>query len=70
MTTPSYPDAVRLDLTETIHGRQVADPYRWLEDPGSSQTKSWQLAQDELYARYLAGRGSRSALPNCSPLAR
>jgi prolyl oligopeptidase len=54
MTTPSYPDAARLDLTETIHGREVADPYRWLEDAGSSQTKSWQLAQDELYARYLA----------------
>jgi len=59
MTTPSYPDAARLDLTETIHGHQVADPYRWLEDPGSSQTKSWQLAQDELYARYLAGLPGR-----------
>ena len=59
MTTPSYPDAVHLDLTETIHGRQVADPYRWLEDPGSSQTKSWQLAQDELYARYLTGLPGR-----------
>jgi prolyl oligopeptidase len=59
MTTPSYPDAVRLDLTETIHGRQVADPYRWIEDPGSSQTKSWQLAQDEMYARYLAGLPGR-----------
>jgi prolyl oligopeptidase len=59
MTTPSYPDAARLDLTETIHGREVADPYRWLEDPGSSQTKSWQLAQDELYARYLAGLPGR-----------
>ena len=58
-TTPSYPDAARLDLTETIHDRQVADPYRWLEDPGSSQTKGWQLAQDELYARYLAGRPGR-----------
>jgi prolyl oligopeptidase len=54
MTTPPYPDAVRLDLTETIHGRQVADPYRWLENAGSSQTKSWQQAQDELYARYAA----------------
>ena len=59
MTTPSYPDAARLDLTEAIHGRQVADPYRWLEDPGSSQSKSWQQAQDELYASYLAGLPGR-----------
>ncbi len=59
MTMPSYPEAPRLDLTETIHGRQVSDPYRWLEDPGSSQTKSWLQAQDELYGRYLAGLPGR-----------
>src|SRR5271165_1601403 len=62
MTMPSYPDADRLDLTETIHGRQVSDPYRWLEDPGSSQTKSWLQAQDELYARYLTGLPGRGKL--------
>ena len=56
---PSYPDAARLDFTQTIHGRQVSDPYRWLEDPGSSQTKSWLRAQDELYRRYLAGLPGR-----------
>jgi prolyl oligopeptidase len=59
MTTPPYPDAVRLDLTETIHGREVADPYRWLENAGSSQTKSWQQAEDELYARYAASLPGR-----------
>ncbi len=34
MTLPPYPDAERLNLTETIHGHEVADPYRWLEDAG------------------------------------
>ena len=52
---PSYPDAPRQDITESIHGYQVSDPYRWLEDAESQQTKSWLQAEDELYARYAAG---------------
>ncbi len=28
----SYPDAERLPLVEQLHGHEIADPYRWLED--------------------------------------
>jgi len=49
-----YPDAERMDLTEEIHGRQVADPYRWLEDPADPRTRAWCAAQDELFARWQA----------------
>ncbi len=59
MTGLSYPPAARLNLTETFHGREVSDPYRWLEDPGSPQTRAWLQAQDELYAGYLAGLSGR-----------
>jgi prolyl oligopeptidase len=62
MTLPSYPDAARQDLTETIHGRPVPDPYRWLEDADSDLTKEWLAAQDELYAAYLAGLPGRDKL--------
>jgi prolyl oligopeptidase len=51
--TPPYPEAPRQDITESIHGYQVSDPYRWLEDAGSQQTKAWLQAEDELYARYV-----------------
>jgi prolyl oligopeptidase len=54
MTGLSYPPAARLDLAETIHGRAVCDPYRWLEDPASPETQQWLRAQDELYASYQA----------------
>src|SRR6266545_4785196 len=43
-----YPAARRLDLVEVVHGTEVADPYRWLEDAGSPETAAWSTAQDEL----------------------
>jgi prolyl oligopeptidase len=59
MTLPPYPDAPRQDLVETLHGRPVADPYRWLEEADSEPTKAWLAAQDELYASYLASLPGR-----------
>ncbi len=49
MTRPSYPTAQRGSLIETISGYRVADPYRWLEDPGSDETRDWSAAQDALF---------------------
>jgi prolyl oligopeptidase len=37
----SYPQTRRDDTVETLHGREIADPYRWLEDPDSSETQAW-----------------------------
>jgi prolyl oligopeptidase len=48
----SYPAAHRLDLVEDLHGRQVADPYRWLEDAADPETEQWSTAQDALYAAH------------------
>src|SRR6266508_4744359 len=56
-----YPPASRLDLVERLHGFEVADPYRWLEDPGSEETEAWSRAQDELLAGSLDGRPGREA---------
>ncbi|MDQ6650324.1 MAG: prolyl oligopeptidase family serine peptidase [Actinomycetota bacterium] len=48
-----YPQAPRDDLVEELHGRPVADPYRWLEDAADPGTQAWSLAQDELARDYL-----------------
>jgi prolyl oligopeptidase len=59
----SYPQARRADITETIHGHLVDDPYRWLEDPDSDETKAWLAAEDALYAEQAAVvRPQREAL--------
>jgi prolyl oligopeptidase len=51
---PDYPEAERLDLVEVMHGHRIADPYRWLEDPGDQRTRDWCAQQDSLFARWQA----------------
>jgi prolyl oligopeptidase len=46
---PVYPDAQRQDLIEVLHGRRVADPYRWLEDAADPRTRRWSVEQDVLF---------------------
>lgn len=48
--SPDYPPAERLALVETLHGHQVADPYRWLEDAEDERTVAWSKAQDALFS--------------------
>ncbi len=45
---PAYPPAERLDLVERLHGLELADPYRWLEDPADPRTVVWADAEDAL----------------------
>ncbi|MEL6248831.1 MAG: prolyl oligopeptidase family serine peptidase [Cyanobacteria bacterium J06627_15] len=49
----TYPTSRRDDQTDTYHGIEIADPYRWLEDPNADDTKAWVEAQNEVTFRYL-----------------
>jgi len=62
MTRPTYPAARRLEVVEDIHGYRVADPYRWLEDPASDETRAWLTAQDALIAEHLTTLPGRDRL--------
>ena len=55
-----YPVAARVEQIDRYHGNAVADPYRWLEDLGSSSTKSWVEAQNELAQPYLESIPARA----------
>ena len=57
-----YPDAERLDLVEVLHGHEVADPYRWLEDVEDPRTVAWSAAQDALVREHLDGLPGRDRL--------
>jgi prolyl oligopeptidase len=62
MSRPQYPAARREDIVEEIHGHQVADPYRWLEDPNGEETKTWLTEQDDLFHREVDGLPGRDRL--------
>jgi prolyl oligopeptidase len=55
-----YPASRIADIAETYHGIVVGDPYRWLENPDSEETRTWVAAQNALTAAVLSGplRGS------------
>src|SRR6266511_826862 len=59
-----YPSTTRLDLVETLHGVQVTDTYRWLEDPATPETVAWSQAQAELFDWWMAGFPGRRVLPD------
>lgn len=49
-----YPETKKGETVEDYHGTKVADPYRWLEDDNSEDTKAWVKAQNKITFDYLA----------------
>ncbi len=59
---PPYPDTTRINLVETLHGVQVADPYRWLEELDSPRTRDWIEAQNQVTFEFLGRIPQRDAI--------
>ncbi len=58
----SAPQTRKSDHLDTYHGTSIADPYRWLEDDNSEETKAWVKTQNAVTDKYLA------ALPQREPV--
>ena len=50
------------DQSDDYHGVKVADPYRWLEDDNSAETKAWVEAQNKVTFGYLENIPERAAI--------
>ncbi|MDX2007734.1 MAG: prolyl oligopeptidase family serine peptidase [Meiothermus sp.] len=57
-----YPISHPSDCTDELHGLNVADPYRWLEDPNSEATRRWVEEQNQLTFGYLEQLPARHRL--------
>ena len=53
----AYPPAHRSDVSYELHGERICDPYRWLEDPDSPETRAWVSAQQATTGAYFSGGG-------------
>jgi prolyl oligopeptidase len=58
----TYPNARRGTQIDDYHGVKVEDPYRWLEDIDSPETRAWVAAQDRLSRGFLDAIPGRDAL--------
>ncbi len=60
----NYPTTQKGDQVDTYFGVSVEDPYRWLEDDLSENTKNWVTAQNEVTQHYLSQIPFRQAITN------
>ncbi|MBN3872113.1 prolyl oligopeptidase family protein [Nostoc sp. JL33] len=50
----TYPSSHKSNQVDNYHGTLVADPYRWLEDPDSEETRTWIEAENQVTFGYLS----------------
>ena len=61
-TATIYPVTKKGPQRDNYHGTVIADPYRWLEDDNSAETKAWVEAQNKVTFAHLDQIGGRAAI--------
>jgi len=49
----TYPQTRKDDVSDTYFGREIKDPYRWLENDTSAETAAWVIAQNKVTSGVL-----------------
>lgn len=57
-----YPESKKIEQSDNFHGTWVADPYRWLENSDSPESKAWIEAQNKVTFGYLSQVPARDQL--------
>ncbi len=58
----NYPVARKSDQVDDYHGTKVADPYRWLEDLDSQETRNWVEEENKLSFGFLEAIPARASI--------
>ena len=56
------PETAVDNVVETLHGVEITDPYRWLEDQTSAQTRQWIVAQNAYREQVMGAAPDGGAL--------
>ena len=59
---PPYPFSPVRTVTDVLHGRSIADPYRWLEAGDSDDVRRWTVEQNAFTERWLAACPEREPI--------
>lgn len=57
-----YPETRRQPVLDVMHGRELTDPYRWLEDGESAESMAWMESQNQLTRSVLDAYPGREGL--------
>ena len=52
-TVTTYPETKKVDTVDNYFGKEVPDPYRWLEDDRSKETEDWVKSENAVTFNYL-----------------
>jgi prolyl oligopeptidase len=58
----TYPDTPSSNVVDALHGEVVPDPYRWLEDGTTPETRRWTEQQNAVTEAYLAAVPGRERI--------
>src|SRR5439155_26255837 len=58
----TYPATRKVEQAGDYHGTKIADPYRWLEDLDSDETRQWVEAQNKVTFAWLAHVPARESI--------
>lgn len=58
----TYPASPTVNQIDNYHGVSVADPYRWLEDPDSPESRAWIEAQNQVTFGFLENIPARDRI--------
>ncbi len=59
---PQYPSTPTTDTVEILHGESIVDPYRWLENGETPETRDWTERQNALTESYLGAVPGRARI--------
>jgi prolyl oligopeptidase len=54
INTMPYPQTAKGNVVDDYFGTKVPDPYRWLENDTSAETKTWVVAENKVTDNYFA----------------
>ena len=57
-----YPESKKEKFTEIIHGYEISDSYRWLEDFTSEESLNWVKEQNKFTNKFIGKSEAETAL--------
>ena len=59
-----YPESKKIDFTENLHGYEISDSYRWLEDFTSEESIDWIERQNSFTKQFIKKNKYKKGLEN------